>query len=55
MVVAYQKLFAFTSESFFAQENDRSSENEAHCVQLQTFLDFAQKVGNVQPFNTTVV
>ena len=42
-------------ESFFAEEDDCRLEYEAHCVQLQPFLDLAQKVGNVQPLDAAVV
>ena len=51
----YQKLLPFATQALFAQEDDCSSEDEAHGVQLQSFLDLAQKVGDVEPLHASVV
>lgn len=51
---AYHELFLLT-QSFLAQKHDGRFEDEAHGVQLETLLDFAQEVGDVQPLDATVV
>jgi hypothetical protein len=50
----YHELLAL-AESFLAQEDDGRLEHETHGVQFQSLFDFAQKVGNVEPFDASVV
>lgn len=47
--------FLFLPQSFLAQEYDGRFENETHCVQFQTFLDFTKKVGNIEPLDTSII
>lgn len=50
----YHELLAL-AESLLAQEDDGRLEHETHGVQFQSLFDFAQKVGNVEPFDASVV
>lgn len=45
----------FLSQSFLAQEYDGRFKYEAHCVQLETLLYLAEKVGNIEPLDAAVV
>lgn len=50
----YHELLAL-SQSLLAEEHDGRFEDEAHGVQFESLLDFAQEVGNVEPLDSAVV
>ena len=51
----HDQRFLFLTKSFFAEENHCRFENEAHGVEFQSFFDFAEKIGNVQPLHAAVI
>lgn len=53
-VDTYHQLFLL-SQTLFAQKYHSRFEYEAHCMQFQPFLNFAQEVRYIQPFNAAII
>lgn len=47
--------FLLLPQSLLAQEHDGGLKHEAHRVQLETLLDLAEEIGDVEPLDTAVV